>query len=163
MDKALTNLTNILPHTMPMLQLQNQNSNNIPLEIKRLIAVRRRASAKWHHTWAPQVKITLNRATYQLKVKNKEEPAKSPYDNITSQNRFNNSTWKPIKHRNKPMQRTAVKQPFTFSGNWRIHPNGNINWHQSPELSKSSRFRYNDNKNDEGTTVKKSAVDYLYI
>lgn len=82
-------------------------------EIKTLIALKRRARAKWHRIHAPQDKTALNRATNQLKAKIKAERDRSFHEYVSSLNRFDNSIWKPIKHRSKPIQQIPPIQDET--------------------------------------------------
>ena len=60
---------------------------------------------------APQDKTTLNRATHRLKARLKEERDKSFHDHVAGLTRYDNSVWKPIKHRNKPIQNETVPSP----------------------------------------------------
>ena len=65
------------------LQQSQQNYTPIPAEIKKLVAVKRRARAKWQGTHAPQDKTALNRATHQLRARLKEKRDKSFHDYVT--------------------------------------------------------------------------------
>jgi hypothetical protein len=108
MEAVLTNLTTTLTKAAEQatskLQPSNLASNNISLEIKRLIAVKRKARATWHQTHVPQDKTALNRATNQLKIKIKDEKDRALHTYITGLNRFDNTIWKPLQYRKKPQQ-----------------------------------------------------------
>jgi vacuolar-type H+-ATPase subunit H len=78
---------------------------NVAIEIKKLIAEKRRARAKWHRSQAPSDKSTYNHISNRLNCKIKEERDKSFTDYITSLNRFDNTIWKPIKYLKNPRHR----------------------------------------------------------
>jgi hypothetical protein len=79
----------------PKTSLQNKTTN-VPTEIKKFIADKRRARARWHRSQAPSDKTTY--ISNRLKCKIKEERDKYFTDYITSLNRFDNTIWKPIKY-----------------------------------------------------------------
>lgn len=105
-DETLTQfveiLTNAAQYATPETPTQNQTYMNIPTKIKKLIAIKRNAKAKWHKSHAPEDKTALNRAANHLKSEIKEAKEKSFHEYITNLNRFDNSIWKPIKHSRKP-------------------------------------------------------------
>jgi hypothetical protein len=77
-DSALTSLINIIKQATqdatptPKIRLQNK-TRNFPIEIKNLIAEKRRTRARWHRSQAPSDKTTYNHINNRLKCKIKEE------------------------------------------------------------------------------------------
>jgi hypothetical protein len=118
-DAVLTTLTKAAEQATPKLQPSNEASNNISLEIKRLVAVRRKTRATWHRAQAPQDKTVLNRATNQLKIKIKEEKDSSFHNYITGLNRFDNMIWKPLQYRNSPQQQVPpIRDEMASTPKW---------------------------------------------
>ena len=104
-DSALTSLINTIKQATqdatPKITFLN-NTRNLPIEIKKLIAEKRRARARWHRSQAPIDKTTYNHISNRLKCKIKEERERSFSEYVTSLNRYDNTIWKPIKHLKKP-------------------------------------------------------------
>jgi hypothetical protein len=50
----------------PKISLQNK-TRNVPIEIKKLIAEKRKARARWHRSQAPSDKTTYNHVSNRLK------------------------------------------------------------------------------------------------
>lgn len=104
-NETLTMLNNKLKtaaqNATPVTKAGNE-THNIPVEIKKLIAQKRKARKRWHQTHAPADKTTLNRLSNQLKTKLKEAQESSFTHYITNLNRYDNSIWKPIKNSKKP-------------------------------------------------------------
>lgn len=101
-----------------MLNAENKTFN-IPIEIKKIIAEKRKARATWHRTHAPADKTKLNRITNQLKTKIKEAQDRSFSDYLTHLNQFDNSIWKPIKHLKKPtMQVPPIRNEMDPNLQW---------------------------------------------
>jgi hypothetical protein len=100
-DSALFSLINIIKRvtrdTTPTTKINLQNKTRIvPIEIKKLIAEKRRTRARWHRSQAPTDKTTYNHISYRLKCKVKEERDKSFTNYITSLNRFGNTRHRHI-------------------------------------------------------------------
>jgi hypothetical protein len=80
MDSAMTSLINVIKQATqgatptPEISLQNK-TRNVPIEIKKLIAGKRRA--RWHRSQAPTDKTTYNHISNRLKCKIKEERGRS--------------------------------------------------------------------------------------
>jgi hypothetical protein len=75
---------------------------HIPLEIKHLIAAKRKARARWHQTHSPVDKNTFNRISNRLKAKLKEDRDSSIQEYINRLSRHDNTLWKTIKSAKKP-------------------------------------------------------------
>jgi hypothetical protein len=77
-DSALTSLINIIKQAIqdatptPKIILQYK-TRNVPIEIKKFIAEKRRARASLHRSQAPSVKTTYSHISNRLKCKIKEE------------------------------------------------------------------------------------------
>jgi hypothetical protein len=84
-------------HATPKITFQN-NTRNVPIAIKKLIAEKRRERARWHRSQAPTDKTTYNHISNRLECKIKEARDRSFTDYITSLNRYDNTIWKPIKY-----------------------------------------------------------------
>jgi hypothetical protein len=86
-DSTLISLIDIIKQATedatptPKISLQNK-TRNVPFEIKKLIAEKRRA--RWPRSQAPTDKTTYNHISNRLKCKIKEERDKSFTDYITS-------------------------------------------------------------------------------
>jgi hypothetical protein len=111
-DSALTSLINIIKqatqiatHT-PESSLQNK-TRNVPIQIKKLIAEKRRVRTRWHRSKAPTDKTPYNHISNTLKCKIKKERDRSFTDYITSLNtrRFDNTIWKPTNFQENPRYR----------------------------------------------------------
>ena len=75
---------------------------HIPVEIKHLIAAKRKARARWHKTHSPVDKNKFNRISNRLKAKLNEARDSSIQGYINRLSRHDNSLWKPIKSAKKP-------------------------------------------------------------
>jgi len=76
---------------------------NIPLEIKELLAKKRRARAKWHRSHAPSDKTPYNRLSNILKSKLRAMRTNSFESYVSNLNRYDNSLWKPLISARKPV------------------------------------------------------------
>ncbi|PNF14166.1 hypothetical protein B7P43_G13477 [Cryptotermes secundus] len=107
-DSALTSLINTTKQATqvatPKITFQN-NTRNVPIEIKKLISQKRRARARWYRSQAPTDKTTYSHTSNGLKCKIKEARESSFSNYITSLNRYDNTIWKPIKHLKNPRHR----------------------------------------------------------
>ncbi|VEN54315.1 unnamed protein product, partial [Callosobruchus maculatus] len=101
-------------------RLNIQKTGVSSLQIKRLIAVKRRARAKWQRTHAPVHKRAYNLAAQKLKDEIKKSSDISIQNYLSNLNRFDNSIWKPIKSLKKP--KTPVppvrRQTNDHTQNW---------------------------------------------
>jgi hypothetical protein len=111
-DNALTSFISIIKQATqeatPLIHFQ-KNTRNVPIEIRKLIAEKRRARARWQRSHAPMDKTAYNHTSNRLKWKLKEVRDESFTEYITSLNRYDNSIWKPIKHLKQP---TAQNHPI---------------------------------------------------
>lgn len=79
-----------------------KTTNNIPLEIKQLVAQKRKARAQWQRTHHPSDKTKLNNLSNLLKAKLKNLREDSFKSYVSNLNRYDNSIWKPIRSSLKP-------------------------------------------------------------
>jgi hypothetical protein len=105
LDTALTNFISTLQaaalHATPI-QTTQTRSINIPSEIKKLIAVKRRARKTWQQSHAPSDKTAYNRATNKLRTEIKKSRELTLQNYLRNLNRYDNSIWKPVKSAKKP-------------------------------------------------------------
>jgi len=87
------------PSTEPL-----RATNNVPYEIKRLIAEKRKARATWQRTHTPDSKRNYNQISNKLKSKMHELRDESFKAYVSSLKRDDSSIWKPIKNRRKPTE-----------------------------------------------------------
>jgi hypothetical protein len=73
------------------------------LEIKELLAKKRKARAKWQRSHASSDKMTYNRLSNNLKSKLRAMRTNSFENYVSTLNRYDNSIWKPIKTTRKPV------------------------------------------------------------
>jgi hypothetical protein len=74
---------------------------NIPPEIKKLLAEKRKARAKWQRTHTPSDKTTFNRPSSILKSQLNVMRTFSFKNYVSTLSLYDNSTWKPIKSSRK--------------------------------------------------------------
>jgi hypothetical protein len=89
----------LLPQKTP----KKKDVPNIPLEIKELLAKKRRAQAKWQRSHAPIDKTAYNRLSNNLKSKLRAMKTNSFETYVSNLNRYDNSLWKPLKTARKPV------------------------------------------------------------
>ena len=75
---------------------------NIPPEIKKLLAEKRKAGAKWQKSHIPSNKTTFNRLSSILKSQLKVMRTNSFNNYVSTLSQHDNSIWKPIKSSHKP-------------------------------------------------------------
>ncbi|PNF38784.1 RNA-directed DNA polymerase from mobile element jockey [Cryptotermes secundus] len=106
LDIALTNFINILKeaalHATPIPTTQTR-SINIPTEIKKLIADKRRARKTWQLSHAPADRTVYNRATNKLRAEIKKSRELTLHNYLRNLNRYDNSIWTPVKSTKKPI------------------------------------------------------------
>ena len=90
--------------------------NNMPYEIKKLVATKRRASSIWQRTDTPDSRRTCNRKRNQLKSKLQEMRNESCDKHVSNLKRQDNSLWQLIKKRENPKHRHPNTQIFNTSG-----------------------------------------------
>jgi hypothetical protein len=121
-DDTISTLTTILTRAVQQATPQTGNHkqpNTLPLEIKKLIAVKRKARSRWQRSHAPSDKTALNQATNHLKIKIKEAKESSIQEYITKLNRFDNSIWAPIRHKKKPKEHIPpIRNEQTIPSSW---------------------------------------------
>jgi hypothetical protein len=94
-------------------------STSLPLDIKRVVALKRRARAKWQKTHAPDDRRLYNTASNKLKtaLRNLRNDSFTKY--VSSLRRDDYSIWKPIKARKKPQtQLPPIRKNTTPPGPW---------------------------------------------
>jgi hypothetical protein len=79
-----------------------RTTNNIPYEIKRLVAETRRARSIWQRTHTPDSRRIYNRTSKKLKSKLQGMRKESFEKYVSNLKREDNSIWKPIKNMRKP-------------------------------------------------------------
>jgi hypothetical protein len=77
-------------------------ASNLPLDIKSLVAIKRRARSRWRKTHALGDRRLFNSASNKLKAALHELRNASFTAYVSSLTRVDNSIWKPLKSRNKP-------------------------------------------------------------
>jgi hypothetical protein len=85
------------PHSDPQ-----RTTNNIPYEIKRLVAEKRRARSIWQRTHTPDSRRIYNRTSNELKSKLQKMRNEFFEKYVSNLKREDNSVWKPMKNRRKP-------------------------------------------------------------
>ena len=76
---------------------------NIPLEIKKLLAEKRKARARWQKSHIPSDKTAFNKLSSNLKSKLKAMRAHSFTIYVSALSRHDNFIWKPIKSSRRPI------------------------------------------------------------
>jgi hypothetical protein len=76
---------------------------NIPIEIKKLFAEKRKAREKWQRSHAPSDKTAYNRLSSNLKSKLRTMRATSFTKYVSTLSRYDNPIWKPITSSRKPV------------------------------------------------------------
>ena len=99
-------LQNAAKKVTPSSEIQRA-TNNVPYEIKRLIAEKRKATSTWQRTHTPDSKRNYNQISNKLKFKLHELRNESFKAYVSSLKREDGSIWKPIKTKRKP----TVSQP----------------------------------------------------
>jgi hypothetical protein len=89
-------------HLATPIRTPQRPSNTLPLDIKRLVAVKRRARAKCQQTHAPDDRCLYNIASNKLKTALRKLRNDSFANYVTTLRCDDNSIWKPIKSRSKP-------------------------------------------------------------
>ena len=93
--------------------------SNVPYEIKRLIAEKRKARSTWQRTHTPDNKRKYNQISNKLKSKLRELRKKSFKAYVSSLKREDSSIWKPIKNRRKPTEsQPPIRKNTTPPGPW---------------------------------------------
>ena len=91
----------------------------LPLDIKCLVAIKRRARAKWHKSHAPEDRRLYNTASNKLKTAFRKLRNHSFENYVTTVRRDDNSIWKSIKTRNKPQTSLSpIRTNSTPPGPW---------------------------------------------
>ena len=126
---------------------------NISLEIKKLLAKKRKARVQWQRSHILSDKTAFNRLSSNLKSKLKAMGA-HPFPNYASTlRRYDNSIWKPIKSSRKPILAMG-KERKRKSSSIRETPRGRIptawagNWQRNagiPGITKIIRWAHKTN------------------
>jgi len=104
-----------------------RTTNNIPYEIKKLVAEKRRARSIWQRTYAPDKRRKYNRTSSKLKSKLPEMWNESFEKYVSNFKRQDNSIWKPIK--NKGISKTTsspIRKYSTPPGPWAKSDRGKL-------------------------------------
>jgi len=99
-NKLINMLQNAAKKATPSTEPQRA-TNNVPCEIKRIIAVKRKARATWQRTHTPDSKRKYNQISNKLKSKLHELRNESFKVYVSSLKRDDSSIWKPIKKQEK--------------------------------------------------------------
>jgi len=111
-------LQNAAKEATPNNDPQN-TTNNIPYEIKKLIAEKRKARSTWQRTHTPDSRKRYNQTNNKLKSKLQEMRNESFKAYVSSLKRDDNTIWKPIKHKKKPkVSQTPIRKNSTPPGPW---------------------------------------------
>jgi hypothetical protein len=76
--------------------------NDIPLDIKGLVAKKRKARTIWHRTHAPADKNKFNQLNIRLEAKLKKIINQNFEEYVSKLTRYDNSIWKPIRNLKQP-------------------------------------------------------------
>jgi hypothetical protein len=105
-EREILDLTSLIQHAArmatPQLPLKH-DTNYISLELKQLIAQKRRARSIWQRTHTPNNRTRYNQLSNILKSKLRELHNNSYTYYISNLSRHDYSIWKPIKSRRKPI------------------------------------------------------------
>jgi len=94
-------------------------ASNLPSEIKRLVAIKRRARSMWQTIHAPDDRRLYNNASNKLKVALHKLRNASFTAYVSSLKRDDNSIWKPLKSRKKPRTTLPpIRKNSTLPGPW---------------------------------------------
>jgi len=77
-------------------------TNNIPSEIKRLVAAKRKARSTWQRNHTPDSRRLFNQASNKIKSALHEMRKASFTTSVSNLKRDDNSIWKPIKNKKNP-------------------------------------------------------------
>jgi len=111
-------LQNAVRNATPSSEPQRAPSN-VPYEIKRLKAEKRKARSTWQRTHTPDNKRKYNQISNKLKSKLQELRNESFKAYISSLKREDTSIWKPIKNRRKPTEsQPPIRKNTTPPGPW---------------------------------------------
>ena len=77
-------------------------ARNLPSNIKKLVAIKRRTRSKWQKTHSPEDRRIYNNASKKLKAALCELPNATISTYVSSLKREDQSIWKPLKSRKKP-------------------------------------------------------------
>jgi hypothetical protein len=92
---------------------------NLPSEIKRLVAVKRKARSAWHKSHTPDKRRLFNHASNKLKAVLREMRNAPFAADLTTLKRDDHSIWKPIKSRSKPQTPLPpIRKNSTPPGPW---------------------------------------------
>lgn len=112
----------ILQHaarTATPINILKKQQNNIPLEIKKLVAEKRKARSLWQRTHTPANRTKYNQISNKLKLKLLETKNESFNSYISNLQRQDNSIWKPIKGKRKPVPTAPpIRKYSTPPGPW---------------------------------------------
>ena len=121
-EVAITAFTGILQHAAQIAtpaQKRLAVSHNLPSEVKRLLAAKRRARIKWHKTHAPDDRRLFNNASNRLKTAIHKLSNERFTTYIATLKHNDQSVWKPIKSRKRPrLHLPPIHKNGTPPGPW---------------------------------------------
>lgn len=118
-EAFISKLQQAAQQSSPVLQ-PRKIKQDIPLEIKKLIAEKRRARSKWQRTYAPADRQDYNQISRRLKNRLKEIRNEEFEQYISKLSRTDHSIWKPIQNSKKPTTpappvRKNINEPWAKS------------------------------------------------
>jgi len=102
---AIDNFTCILQHAAKVAtpcRNPQRPTNTIPSNIKKLVAVKRKARSNWQKTHTPESRHIYNQASNKLKQALHDMKNASFTEYISNLKRDDNSIWKPIRNKRRP-------------------------------------------------------------
>jgi hypothetical protein len=95
-----------------------RTSSTLPLDIRRMVAIKRRARATWQKTHAPDDRCLYNKASNKLKtaLRNLQNDWFANY--VSTLKRDDNSVWKPIRSRKKLQTPLQIRKNTLPPGPW---------------------------------------------
>ena len=121
-EVATTNFIAILQQAAKAATPPRRPSNptsHLPSEIKRLVAIKRKARSKWQKTHAPDDRRLFNNASNKLKAALHKLRNTSFNAYISTLQRDDNTIWKPLKSRKRPQTPLLpIRKNSTPPGPW---------------------------------------------
>uniref|UniRef100_A0A6M2DG86 Putative rna-directed dna polymerase from mobile element jockey n=1 Tax=Xenopsylla cheopis TaxID=163159 RepID=A0A6M2DG86_XENCH len=121
LEQALEYFINIMTETVQKVTPVNINKEKhsyVPSEIKYLISKKKQIRKEWQKSHHPQIKTDLNKITKTLKIKIKMWKQDSFKNYVMGLNRYDQSIWRPIKNKRKPVQINAPLKTNASTSPW---------------------------------------------
>jgi hypothetical protein len=96
----------------------HETTIKIPLEIKKLLAEKRKGRATWQRSHTPLDKTAFNRLSKHLKPKLQAMSANSLKNYVSTLSCYDNSIWKPIKSSRKPILASPLRLETSTQDRW---------------------------------------------